>query len=202
MSLAQMRIDDFLDRLASDAPTPGGGSVAALTGALAVALGQMACALTSGKPKFAAVEPQVRSVAERLYRAGQSLRKLMDEDAEAYQLLSAALRQDKADPQRTERVQQAAWLAGQVPLETAGFCAIVLAILKELRPIGNPLLRSDMEAAMHLATAAILAASANVRANLPLMSAESAAFVEKQLAALLPPGAERPDAASGRTSSP
>ena len=202
MSLSQMKIDDFLDQLASSAPTPGGGSVAALTGALAAALGQMACALTLGKPKFATVEPQVRTLAERLCRAGQSLRKLMDEDAEAYQLLSAALRQDKADPQRKERVQQAAWLAGQVPLETAGFCASVLATLKELRPIGNPLLSADMEAAVHLATAAIFAASANVRANLPLMSAESAAFVEKQLAALLPAGGERPDAASGRTSSP
>jgi formiminotetrahydrofolate cyclodeaminase len=197
-----MRIDNFLDRLASYAPTPGGGSVAALTGALAAALGQMACALTLGKQKFAAVEPQVQALAERLRRARKNLRKLMDEDAEAYNLLSEALAVDKADPQRTERVQQAAWLAGEVPLETAGFCARVLDMLKELRPIGNPRLGADMDAALHLARAAILAAVANVRANVPLMSPESAAFLEKQLATLLPPGVGRPDAPSSATSSP
>jgi formiminotetrahydrofolate cyclodeaminase len=184
MSLSQLTIDDFLARLASSAPTPGGGCVAALTGALAAGLGQMACSLTVGKPKFAAVETQVRVLAERLRVAGQSLRTLMDEDAGAYELLTEALRLDKADPQRRERVQQAAWVAGSVPLETAGFCAQVLDALKELRPIGNPLLVPDMEAATHLARAARQAAAANVRANLPLMSADSAAFIEKQLAAL------------------
>jgi formiminotetrahydrofolate cyclodeaminase len=184
MSLPQMKIDAFLDQLASSAPTPGGGSVAALAGALAASLGQMACALTLGKPKFAAVEEQVRMLAERLRRAGQSLRELMDEDAEAYSLLTEALRLDKADPQRAERVQQAASLAGSVPLETAGFCARVLEALKELRPIGNPLLASDMEAAMHLAQAAFHAALANVHANVPFMSADVAAFIKKQLAVL------------------
>ncbi len=184
MSLSQLTIDDFLDRLSSSAPTPGGGSVAALTGALAAGLGQMACALTIGKPKFAAVELQVRTLAERLQRAGENLRKLMDEDAEAYNLLAPALRLDKTDPQRKERIQQAAWVAGSVPLETAGFCARVLDTLQELRPIGNPLLAADMEAAVHLAQAAIRAAVANVRANVPLMSRDSAAFIEQQLTVL------------------
>jgi formiminotetrahydrofolate cyclodeaminase len=184
MSLSQMKIAEFLDRLASSAPTPGGGSVAALTGALAAGLGQMACALTIGKPKFAAVEEQVKALSERLRRAGESLRKLMDEDAEAYSLLTEALRLNKADPQRKERVQEAAWVSGSVPLETAGFCARVSDTLKELRPIGNPLLASDMEAALHLAQAALRAAVANVRANIPLMSPDSATFVEKQLATL------------------
>jgi formiminotetrahydrofolate cyclodeaminase len=184
MSLSQMKIDEFLDRLASQAPTPGGGSVAALTGALAAGLGHMACALTLGKPKFAAVEPQLRLFAQRLARAGANLRELIDEDAAAYELLRAALSLDKGDPQRPERVQAAAWVAGTVPLETAEFCARVLDTVQELQAIGNPLLRSDMQAATHLAKAAILAAVANVRANLPLMSAESAQFIEKQLASL------------------
>jgi len=184
MSLSQLTIDDFLDRLASSTPTPGGGSVAALTGALAAGLGQMACALTVGKPKFAAVEQPVQALAERLRRAGESLRNLIDEDAEAYELLTEALRLDKADPQRTERVQQAAWISGSVPLETAGFCARVLDALQQLRPIGNPLLASDMEAATHLTQAALRAAAANVRANVPLMSPDSAAFIEQELATI------------------
>jgi formiminotetrahydrofolate cyclodeaminase len=79
MSLAKLSIDEFLEQLASRTPTPGGGSVAALTGALAAGLGQMVAAYTLGRPKFAAVAPQVQNLAERQHRARQHLRQLMDE---------------------------------------------------------------------------------------------------------------------------
>jgi len=82
-SLLQLSLAEFLDRLASDTPTPGGGSVAALTGALAASLGKMVCAFTLGRPKFAAVEPEVRVLSDRLTRAGSMLRALVDEDAAA-----------------------------------------------------------------------------------------------------------------------
>lgn len=188
MSLAELSIDEFLARLAAQTPTPGGGSVAALTGALAAGLGQMVAAYTLGRPKFAAVAPQVQALAERLHRARQHLRQLMDEDATAYGGLNAALALDKSDPQRATRVQEAAWVAGAVPLETAGFCAKVADAVKTLQEFGNPLLRADMEAARHLAQAGLRAAAANVRANLPLMSPESAQAVEKQLSPLLAVG--------------
>lgn len=183
-SLVNLSIEEFLRRLAADTPTPGGGSVAALAGALAAALGHMVAGFTAGKKKFAAVEPQARCLAERLAKAGQMLRRLIDEDAAAYDVLSAAFKLDKSDPQRPQRVRRAATLAAEVPLETATLCATVQADLEQLRDIGNPLLRSDAEAALGLARAGLTAAAANVRANLPLMAPEDAAEVEAQLNAV------------------
>jgi methenyltetrahydrofolate cyclohydrolase len=185
-SLLQLTVAEFLDRLASDTPTPGGGSVAALAGALAAGLGQMVCAFTLGKPKFATVEPQVRTLSERLARAGVMLRALVDEDAAAYEVLSAALKLPKSDAQRTVAVQQAARLAGGVPLETAVLSAKVGRDLEQLSKVANPLLNADAQAAIRLASAAVHAAVANVRANLPLMMADDAREVEKQVRALGP----------------
>lgn len=183
-SLLSLSVADFLDRLASDTPTPGGGSVAALTGALAAGLGQMVCAFTLGKPKFAAVEPRVRTLSNRLTRAGKLLRALVDEDAAAYEVLSTALKRPKSDEQRTRAVQQAARLAGGIPLETAILCAKVGRDLEQLSKVANPLLHSDAQAAIRLATAATHAATANVRANLPLMTPDDAREIEKQVQAL------------------
>ncbi len=182
--LAKLPIGEFLDRLAAATPTPGGGSVAALTGALAAALGRMVAAFTIGKPKFAAVTPQVQAIAQRLARADGLLRRLIDEDAAAYGELTAAFRIEKSDPCRAAHVANAARLAASVPLETATVSSRVRAELEELRKIGNPLLRADMDAACHLADAAIKAAAANVRANLPLMPAEAARQFEQELASL------------------
>ncbi len=184
-SLIRLSIDDFLDRLASDAPTPGGGAVAALTGALAAALGRMVCALTTGKAKFADVEPQVNQLTSRLNRATLMLKRLIDEDAAAYAELSAAFKIDRDDPQRKERTAQAAGVAAAVPLETVAVSRQVLGDLRRLEPIGNPNLRSDIEAAVHLARAAMHAAAANVRVNLPFLAAEQAREVEQELERLL-----------------
>jgi methenyltetrahydrofolate cyclohydrolase len=180
-SLADLSINEFLARLASEQPTPGGGSVAGLAGALAASLGRMACALTVGRPKFAAVEGRVRETARRLERAGQMLVRLMDEDAGAYDTLSAALKLDKASPERAGAVREAAALAAQVPLEVLACSHRVQLDLEELKGLANPNLKSDVEAGIHLAIAATHAAAANVRANLPLMDQPAAVAVREQL---------------------
>jgi len=197
-TFVQRSLADFLDRVGSDQPTPGGGSVAALTGALAASLGRKVTALTLGKPAFAAVESQVQTIANRLLRAQQALCALIDEDAAAYGQLHAALRLHRADPQRAEQVAGAARLAASVPLETATLAAAVLADLSRLRDIGNPRLRSDVDAAQHLAHAALQAAAANVRANLPLMSAENQRLVAEQLDRLVAGSEPSGDPPTGR----
>jgi formiminotetrahydrofolate cyclodeaminase len=184
-SLVAGSIDGFLDRLASQEPTPGGGAVAALAGALAASLGRMACALTIGNAKFADVQPQVSQLASRLNRATLLLKQLIDEDAAAYAELSAAFKLDRAEPKRKQRVRQAAGLAAAVPLETVAVSRQVLGDLRRLEPIGNPNLRSDVEAAMHLARAAMDAAAANVRVNLPLLPDAQARQVGDELDQLL-----------------
>ena len=183
--LAGLSIDDFLDRVASDAPTPGGGAAAALVGALAGSLGKMVCALTVGQPKFAAVAPQIKQIASRLTRATLMLKLLIDEDAAAYGELSAALKLDRSDPQRKQRLAQTGALAAAVPLETVAVSRQVLGDLRRLESIGNPKLRSDVEAAAHLGRAAMAAAAANVRVNLPLLPDVQARRVEDELARLL-----------------
>jgi formiminotetrahydrofolate cyclodeaminase len=183
--LVSLSIDDFLDRLASDAPTPGGGAVAALTGALAAGLGRMVCALTAGKAKFADVEPQVNQIASRLDRATPMLKRLISEDAAAYAELSTAFKIDRAAPQRRERIAQAAGVAAAVPLETVAISRQVLGDLRRLEPLGNPNLRSDVEAAIHLAQAAMHAAAANVRVNVPLLTETQQQEVGRELERLL-----------------
>jgi methenyltetrahydrofolate cyclohydrolase len=117
-SLLDMSVQEFLERLGSDAPTPGGGSVAALSGALAAALGQMVCRLTAGRPKFAAVADQVRMLCARFASAEDLLRRLVEEDAAAYDELSAVLKSSKEEPGRSERLSAAAAVAAAVPFET------------------------------------------------------------------------------------
>lgn len=182
--LRELPIGVFLERLASAAPTPGGGAAAALAGALAAALGEMVCRLTSGKPRFAAVEPRINELTARFERARRLLESLMDEDAAAYQELSAAFKRDKGDPQRGELIAQAATIAATVPLESAILAQRLESDLDELARIGNPNLAADVTAALALARSGREGAVANVRANLPFLRDENRLPIERELSGL------------------
>lgn len=184
-ALSDQPLGSFIEALASTAPTPGGGAAAALVGALAAGLGRMACALTIGKAKFAAVESQVSALADKLARCDLMLRTLMDEDAAAYADLSAAFKLDKDNAERARRIRRAAQVAARVPLEIAAAVRQVARDLAELEPIGNPNLASDVRCGGHLARAALQAAAENVRVNLPLLADDERAALAAQLDALL-----------------
>ena len=185
MALIDLPLAAFLDRLASADPTPGGGSAAALGGALAAGLGEMVSALTLGKPKFAAVDAEARAIAGRLGRCRQALQTLIDEDAAAYEALSAAFKTPKAAADRSDRIAQAAALAAAVPLEVVAFARRTRAELSRLATIGNPNLQSDVQAGLALSYAAMQAAAANVRANLPFLAEADASRVRSALQDLL-----------------
>ena len=110
----------FLADLAAKTPTPGGGSVAALTGALAAAQARMCVEYTVGKPKFAAHETKLREALAEFKRAEEAFGRLMAEDMAAYERLSAANKAD--DP--TEQ-QQAVATAAAVPMEIAALAGAV-----------------------------------------------------------------------------
>lgn len=171
-SLAAIPVSDFLARLASSAPTPGGGAAAALVGALAAGVARMVGAYTIGRPKYAASESELREMDAELGRAQAALETMIDEDAAAYEVLSAALKLPKTDPGRAPALERAASLAAAVPLEAALIAARVVACARRLATTGNPMLRSDAECAEHFALAAVRGAVANVRTNLPLMHAD------------------------------
>lgn len=184
-SLLDLSVREFLDGLCGPKPTPGGGSVAALAAALAAGLGEMAIEFTLGRTKFASVQEPVSKLARHLKQAQQLLRGLIVEDAEAYENLLAAFRVDRADPGRMDRIGAAAIIAAGVPLQTAVLARRVQLDLKALATLANPSLRSDVEAGLHLARAAISAAVANTRVNLPFVPAADAERIEEELAALV-----------------
>ena len=180
----------FPDMVAAGTPTPGGGSVAAMCGVMASALGQMVCNLTVGKAKFADREPRVKDIRDELERLGRLLRELMGEDAESFEAVLRAYRLPKGtEEQKQERatqVQAATLFAINVPLDTARRSFEVLKHLRELADIGNPNALSDMAVGAALAQTAIKGASYNVRVNLGSLTDKGAAgSIEEQIARLI-----------------
>jgi glutamate formiminotransferase/formiminotetrahydrofolate cyclodeaminase len=163
-------IGDFSELVSSSSPTPGGGSVAAQTGMLAAALGQMVCNLTIGKKKYAESEPQLRTIKLELERVGNRLRELIQEDAASFDAVMSAYRLPKeTDAQKTFRgdeIERATFSAASTPLETAERSVEVLRHLKALAEIGNPNAMSDAATGAQLALAAVRGASYNVGVNL------------------------------------
>ena len=161
---------DLLNAFASDAPTPGGGSAAALAGAMGAALAEMVASLTLSKEKYAASHEAVRPIAGLARRTRQELQRLALEDSEAYDAVVAARRLPKDTPDqekvRTRKTSEANRLAAEVPMRTARSAVRLLAAMPDLAKKGNPNAASDAGAAALLLEAAAHAALLNVAINL------------------------------------
>ncbi len=173
-------LGQYLERLASDSPTPGGGSAAALVGALAAALGGMVCSFTVGREKFAAVEAEVRTVQEALEEQRAALTDLVQADMDAYAGFRAAYRLAKDDPGRPAAIQEALKASLAVPVAVLERAAAVSRLLPPLLAKGNPNLASDVGCAAALLCAAAAAAHMNVVVN--LASITDADFVARAAA--------------------
>jgi len=178
----ELPIKKFLDDTAAAQPTPGGGSVAAITAAVAAATGQMVANYTIGKKSFADVEDQVSDICHRLAKSQGMLAQLMAEDMIAYQALQAAGRLDAQQAGPASEKTAAAAAAIAVPFEILAVAVAVLEDLDRLKDICNPYLLSDVGVAGELAYAAARAAGLNVRINLPqLPDAREAKSLRQQL---------------------
>lgn len=159
----------FLGRVASPDPTPGGGSVAAHAGALGAALAQMVAGLTVGRKKYAAVEGEMKDLAQEAARLRQALSALVVRDAEAYEAVRGAygLPQDTPDQQaaRSAAIRAALLGAAEVPLETARACVQVAMLAAAVAERGNRNAVTDACVAALLAEAACKGAAFNVRIN-------------------------------------
>jgi formiminotetrahydrofolate cyclodeaminase len=168
----------FLDRLASADPTPGGGSAAALCGALAAALGSMVANLTRGKPKYAAVQAEIDALLPQTERLRGAFTELIEADVAAFDALPAALRLPRGSEEeirvRRERVQAATRVATEAPLAVVERAAELLPALERLAAIGNRNLLSDVGVAAVLARACAESATYNVLVN--LRSLEDSAY--------------------------
>lgn len=174
--LTDLPVEDFLARLATDDPVPGGGSASALAGAMAAALVHMVVELTAGRPSAAGHEERLAEI--RLAAAGlqSELVSLAHADAVAYASVVAARRLPKeTDRDRDARriqLDAAVREATRTPLSIARRSEGVLALAEELASIGNRNAVSDVGVAGLLAGAAIRGAAMNVEINLPSLPAD------------------------------
>lgn len=167
MSLRTQSIATFLDQLASASPTPGGGSVAALSGALAAGLIVMVCDLTIGRPRYAEFDDEARRIRAEAEHLRQLLTDLIDRDVVAYQAVASAYKLAKDDPNRAPAITTAMLTATDVPLQIAEAAARLLPLALPVAVAGNKSAVGDVVAAAHLSMAAVQAALVNVTANLP-----------------------------------
>jgi glutamate formiminotransferase / formiminotetrahydrofolate cyclodeaminase len=168
-------LDGWIDELAGGGPTPGGGSAAALAGALAAALVAMVARLTVGRKAYAAVEAQARDILNEAEQLRGELRRLVDEDAAAYDGVSRAYKIPKNDPHRPQAIDDALLAAARPPTEVVKRGRRLLALAATIEQIGNQNAVSDARVAGMLARTAIDGATENVNANLSGMSDQARA---------------------------
>jgi formiminotetrahydrofolate cyclodeaminase len=171
----------FVDALAADTPTPGGGSASALAGAMAAALGEMVCGISLRKKSLTVHHSEIQQARDRLAALRAKLMDAVDRDAASYQDVLAAYKLPKSSEAeqaaRAAAIESASKKAAEVPLETAQLAREVSLLTDSLGSITAPQAASDLVVAHQLAHTAIQGAIANIRANLP--SIQDSAWVSQ-----------------------
>ena len=157
-----MEIEKFIAELASSAPSPGGGGVAALCGALSAALSSMVCELTSGKKKYAQYQADIERISEWAKSLAAEFTALMSEDEEAFLPLSRAYGLPKDAEGRDEIIEVALVRAAEVPFRVLGKCRDAAELAAELAEKGSRLVVSDAGVAAAVCEAAAKSAALNV----------------------------------------
>ena len=187
--LKDLTIEEFAKVTASDAPAPGGGSVAAAAGSLAAALAEMVANLTIGKEKYAEAENEMRELAEK----GQAIREKLiadiQRDSSSFNLYMAALRMPKDTEEekaaRREAMQRGLKEAAVVPLSVAETAAEIFPLAEAAVARGNANAVTDGLVSAMMARTAVLSALLNVKINLNSIKDESfRAGMEKQVKGL------------------
>jgi formiminotetrahydrofolate cyclodeaminase len=167
--MLKLTVRDFLAATAAKTPTPGGGSVAGVVGALAVALGEMSLNFTRGKKKFAEHEEFHSHLGGRLVKAREMFQELVTDDMAAYRLYQETTRREDG-PEKEQAMELATAAAINVPREVTKLSLAVLDDLQSLVDRCNPWLISDLVAAAALGVAALRLSDYNVRINVPNLS--------------------------------
>ena len=179
--LVDDKITEYLAKAAAGTAVPGGGSVAALNGALAAGLTEMVANLTVGKKGYEAVEEDMKALADKASQLRNKLTAAIDQDADAYTEVMAAYKLPKTTDEETslrkQKIQDAIKHAALVPLEVARDALAVIDLAGSAIRKGNKNAASDGAVAAMNARTAALAAIYNVRIN--LSSIKDDAFVEK-----------------------
>lgn len=170
MKLTDMQVKEFIDVLASDAPAPGGGSAAALAGAMGAGLGKMVASLTIGKPKYAEYEEKAKEIFERGGELSKQLVVAIDRDTESFDGVSAVFAMPKNTDEekavRKEAMQKALKEATLVPYHTMELCLESLKVVEMGVGCTNSSAASDLGVASLNLKAAVQGAWLNVLINL------------------------------------
>jgi glutamate formiminotransferase/formiminotetrahydrofolate cyclodeaminase len=165
----QAQMDPFLDELAAGTATPGGGSAAAYTAAMAASLVAMVARLTIGKKKYSEVEREMKTILEGVLALQDRLYTAVVQDAQAFEAVMKAYRMPKeTDAQQAERktaIEAAMKGAAEVPLGVCADAIHIMAFAADVAERGNSNAVSDAGSAGALASAAFKAAQYNVRIN-------------------------------------
>ena len=163
-------VEPFLDAVGQPTVTPGGGSVAALAGALSASLGQMVAGLSRNKKSLAAHAGPLSEAVADFHSAARTLAAAIDRDAASFESVIAAHKLPHATSgevqHRDTAIQQGLAAAIEVPLEVARKAAEVFEKLGQLEPMSSPSMSSDIGVARLLASAAVRGALENVAINL------------------------------------
>ena len=177
--LGQMKITEFLAATASDAPVPGGGSVAALSAGISASLIEMVANLTVGKKNYEAVEAEMKAISEKAHPFLETFVAAIDKDAESFDGVMKAFKlpkeTDEEKQARTAAIQAGMKDAANVPLQTARDAFSLFSMIEAIVVRGNSNAVTDGAVAAMMARAAVLGAIYNVRIN--LMSIKDEAYV-------------------------
>ena len=173
-------VEPFIEQLAAPTATPGGGSAAAASGAMAAGLAHMVAAMSRGKKAYLQYEAQLSEAIARLATLREELKAAIDADAESYNVVMKAYRAARETDDGGVGVNAALRQATSVPLGVGERAAEVKQIVETLKPITNPNMGSDLTTAVALAQAALTGALSNVEINMKSMTprfTEDDAFV-------------------------
>jgi glutamate formiminotransferase/formiminotetrahydrofolate cyclodeaminase len=166
-------VEPFIEQLAAPTATPGGGSAAAASGAMAAGLASMVASMSRGKKAYLQYENQLNEALVRLGQLREELKSAIDADAESYNVVMKAYKSAKESDDGDAAIASALKQATSIPLGVAEKVVEVAEIAARLRPITNPNMKSDLTTAIALAKAALEGALANVEINLDSLKKDS-----------------------------
>ncbi len=168
--LTDLTLTEFLEKTASNSPVPGGGSIAALSAAIAASLSEMVAHLTIGKKGYETLEEEMQEIAKDAFQYRERLIRYIDKDSNAYNDVMAAFKLPKGTEQernnREGAIQEALINATLVPLDVARDAFKLIELAGKVVKQGNKNAVTDVAVAVMMARTSALSALYNVKINL------------------------------------
>ena len=176
MKLQDLTLKQLLERTAGSDPVPGGGSISAMHGATASALGEMLANLTIGKKNYLEVEDKMKELAVSFGQNRVHFLNDIDRDSDAYALVSEGYKMPKStedeQAKRAVKIEEATKIAATVPMEIAERAFSMLSLIEDVTLKGNKNAVTDGMVSMYTCQSAVLGALLNVRINISSLKDE------------------------------